>query len=102
MNGYDSNVFIDIAYRKTTSPEMKNSKKKMENYKLENHFYGHYFGPTAPQLRQLICSKLRNHFFSIFQVSSLREPFLERVLVANTTRTRFKRVLVAIIPCFVG
>ena len=41
-------------------------------------------------------------FLIIFQVSSLREPFLERVLVANTTRTRFKRVLVAIIPCFVG
>ena len=41
-------------------------------------------------------------FFYIFQVSRLREPFLERVLVANTTRTRFKRVLVAIIPCFVG
>ena len=36
-------------------------------------------------------------FFELFQVSRLREPFLERVLVGNTTRTRFKWVLVAII-----
>ena len=32
----------------------------------------------------------------------LREPFRERVLVANATRTRFKRVLVTIIRGLVG
>ena len=41
--------------------------------------------------------EIRITFFEFFQVSRLREPFLERVLVANATRTRFKRVLVAII-----